>query len=92
MLNNLVHFWGFVNFNDRLALIVIIFLPVFWLVEALTQVSVSGEINGAMVMAWGLVMQYYFRRAPENPENGTPQPTPPSVPALPTTSNNGGTT
>lgn len=56
--------FGFKNFNDRLALLLVLSLPIFWIIVAIKNANVSGEILGATVMAWGLIIQYYFRRSP----------------------------
>ena len=57
---------GWQNFNDRLALIILVLIPLLWLLQALMAVQLPDQVNGALILTWGLVIQYYFRRAPPN--------------------------
>lgn len=63
--------FGWKTFNDRLALLVLVIIPVLWLIEGWGKIKLAGEVNGALIMAWALVLQYYFRRAPSNSTPGT---------------------
>ena len=57
------------KFNDLLALItLIIIIPGLWVVSGLKIVTLPGEIIGSTIMAWGLILQYYFRRKPPKEE------------------------
>lgn len=61
---------GWKTFNDRLALIVAVGLPGLWIVHGLGLAPLPGEILGATIAAWTLVLQYYFRKKPED-SNGS---------------------
>ena len=69
------------NFNDTLALLLLVVIPALWLVAArgLVDLAKLGDVNGALIMTWGLVVQYYFRRAPPNGTEGPPAPKPPGA-------------
>lgn len=54
-----------IKINDILAILVlIIIIPGLWITMGLGKITLAGEITGATIMAWGLVLQYYFRRKP----------------------------
>jgi len=54
-----------IKINDILAILVlVIIIPGLWIGIGLGKLTVAGEITGATIMAWGLVLQYYFRRKP----------------------------
>jgi hypothetical protein len=53
------------NWNDCLSLVVIVGVPVLWAWQGLKGWTMPEDINGAMSIAWALVIQFYFRRAPE---------------------------
>lgn len=48
------------TWNDTLSLILVLGIPLLWAFGQLT-----GEVLGATIAAWMLVIQFYFRRAPE---------------------------
>lgn len=48
------------NWNDILALFVLALIPALWVL----QINLGGEVNGALIATWTLVIQYYFRKAP----------------------------
>ena len=51
--------------NDLLALLLlIVVIPGLWLAAALGVINLNGEVIGATIMGWTLVLQYYFRKAP----------------------------
>ena len=52
------------NFNDRLALLLIITIPLMWIMHASKSISLPPEVVGALIATWTLVIQYYFRKAP----------------------------
>lgn len=52
------------NWNDLLALLLLIIIPGLWVGMGLKLLSLSGEIVGASIMGWTLVLQYYFRKSP----------------------------
>jgi len=53
------------NFNDLLALILVFMIAGLWIVQGCTTISLRDDVNGALVVLFTLVVQYYFRRAPE---------------------------
>ncbi len=55
---------GWKTMNDRLALLVLVVIPVLWITNK--WLNLPGEILGATIMAWTLVLQYYFRKSPPN--------------------------
>ena len=57
---------GWQNFNDRLALLVLVLIPLLWVFQGLSWVKLAPEVTGALIATWTLVIQYYFRRAPPN--------------------------
>ena len=57
---------GWQNFNDRLALLITLLIPVLWLCQGLNWVNLAPEVTGALIATWTLVIQYYFRKAPAN--------------------------
>ena len=61
------------SWNDILALILIVGIPALWVLGLEYQarnVPLDGEIKGALILAWGLIIQYYFRKAPPNGNGG----------------------
>ena len=63
---------GWHTFNDRLALLLLPGIPGLWLYQAISGRALPGEINGALIATWTLVVQYYFRRAPAGGNGGAP--------------------
>ena len=59
---------GWRKFADRLALILIVMIPGLWASNRWLQMP--GEIIGATIMAWGLVVQFYFRKKEPTDTNG----------------------
>lgn len=58
------------NINDLLALLtLVVIIPGLWVVQGLGVVNMPGEVIGATIMGWTLVLQYYFRKKKE--ENNT---------------------
>ena len=52
---------GWKRFNDRLAVILAaVIIPGLWIAN--TWLQMTGEIIGASIVAWTLVVQYYFRK------------------------------
>ena len=55
------------RFNDTLALVMLIGVPVLWI--ASSWLTLPGEVVGATIAGWMLVVQFYFRRRePSEPE------------------------
>lgn len=65
------------TFNDLLALILVIMLIILFALQGLNILNLPGEINGALIATFTLVIQFYFRKskpmetAPENEVPGT---------------------
>ena len=57
------------NFNDFLALILIILIIGLWVVQGLGVIALRDDVNGGLTVLFALVVQYYFRRAPASSEN-----------------------
>jgi hypothetical protein len=51
------------RWNDILALLLLVGLPIY-----LAVVKPSDIVVGSFVTGWTLVVQFYFRRAPEDPQ------------------------
>ncbi len=51
------------NFNDLLALGAIIIIPGIWIMQAVMKVAIPAEVNGALIVTWSLIFQYYFRKS-----------------------------
>lgn len=52
-----------VDFNDLIALVLLLLIiPGLWVVDGLHLVVLNGEVLGATITAWALVLQYYFRK------------------------------
>ncbi len=58
------------SWNDWLALLVLLVIPGLWIGQGLGWLALPGEVLGASIAGWTLVLQYYFRKAP--PNGGTP--------------------
>jgi len=54
--------FGRANFNDTLALVLVFGLPALWL--ASKWFPMPGAVVGATIAGWTLVVQFYFRKAP----------------------------
>lgn len=53
----------FKGINDLLAILtVVVIIPGLWIVNGLGAVNLPGEIIGATIMGWTLILQFYFRR------------------------------
>ncbi len=58
------------NFNDFLALILIVLIVGLWVVQGLGLVTLRDDVNGGLTVLFALVVQYYFRRSP-TPQSDT---------------------
>ena len=51
------------NFRDLLALLaLVIIIPGLWVIHGLGIVQFPGEVIGATVMGWGLILEYYLTK------------------------------
>jgi hypothetical protein len=49
--------------NDLLALLVtVLVFPVLWVLDGCGVISLPGEVLGATIAAFTLIVQYYFRK------------------------------
>lgn len=56
----------FKGINDLLALVVVVLIiPAFWILDGLKIVEFNGEVLGATIATWTIIVQYYFRKKPE---------------------------
>ena len=54
------------NFRNLLALLaMIIIIPGLWVAQGLGYLAMPGEVIGATIMGWGLILQFYFRKKSE---------------------------
>lgn len=53
------------NFNELLALVLLVgIIPGLWIAQGRGALQMPGEIIGATIMAWGLLLQYFYRKKP----------------------------
>jgi hypothetical protein len=53
------------NFNDFLAVILIVGIIILWIAQACTKLALPAEVTGALIVTWTLIVQYYFRKKQE---------------------------
>jgi len=54
------------EFNNKLAMVLgASVIPALWIVQGLDIVELPGEVIGATIAAFTLIVQYYFRKKPE---------------------------
>jgi len=63
---NLPHLLKRKTFNDSLAILLIVGLPAMWVADAYYKLGLSGEVTGATIAAFTLVVQHFFRKAAPN--------------------------
>lgn len=56
------------NWNDTLSLILIFLIPALWVLDGMGLIKVNEVVVGALVITWGNITQYYFRRSPPKNE------------------------
>jgi hypothetical protein len=54
------------TWNDVLSLIILLSILTLWGLDGRGILNISGEIFGATSIAFGLVVQFYFRKAQED--------------------------
>jgi len=47
------------NWNDTLSLLLIFIIPLMW-----WKANLPETVNGALILAWGNIIQHYFRKTP----------------------------
>ena len=51
---------------DILALLAMIgIIPGLWIAQGMGLLAMPGEVIGATIMGWGLILQFYFRKKSE---------------------------
>jgi hypothetical protein len=53
------------NWNDILSLILVFMIPGLWIAQGCGKITLPTEVTGALIVTWTLVIQFYFRKAPE---------------------------
>lgn len=64
---NLPHLLNRKTFNDTLALLLLGGIPGLWMFSAWVK-ALDSLVLGATILAWGNVVQHYFRKAGPNGE------------------------
>jgi len=52
------------SFNNLLALVVVLIIAALWALQGFNVLSLMGEVTGALIAAFTLIIQYYFRKSP----------------------------
>ena len=52
------------NWNDTLALTLLIIIPALWALNGKGIVNIGESVNGALIVTWTLIVQFYFRQRP----------------------------
>lgn len=53
---------GWKTFRDRIALFVVVGMPIIWLLTGTTSIAMPEAALGATIMGWTLAIQFYFRK------------------------------
>ncbi len=53
------------NWNDVLSIVLIVLIVALWAIQGVKIIALRDDVNGALVVLFTLVVQYYFRKAPE---------------------------
>lgn len=76
-----------IKINSALALLLlVIVIPGLWIAQGLGKLNMPGEVSGALIAAFTLIVQYYFRKAPtpdsssQSTSTTTTTTTPPATP------------
>ncbi len=60
------------NVNDLIALLLLlVVIPALWVLTGTGAVKLPETVIGATIMGWTLVLQFYFRKSPEEPKPPT---------------------
>jgi len=58
------------TYRDRLMLFGgCILIPGLWVTQGLGIIALTPEVNGALILSWGLLWNFYFRKTPESEKN-----------------------
>jgi hypothetical protein len=50
------------SFKDVLSRVLICLIAALWILSSLKALELPSEINGALIVTWTLMVQYYFRK------------------------------
>lgn len=57
--------------NDIIAIVLLILIiPGIWILHGLEAIFLPGEIIGATIVSWSLILQYYFRKSKSEKTKG----------------------
>lgn len=59
---------GWKTFRDRIAFFLIFLIPGLWAADK--WLEMPEQAQGALVFAWALILQFYFRKRASNEEGG----------------------
>lgn len=58
------------TFNDMLALVVLGIIVALWGLDGRGYINLNDGVSGGLLVAFGLIIQFYFRRQPPNSGGG----------------------
>jgi len=64
----------FKRYRDLLSICVIFLIVALWIFQGVGIIGASGEIIGATIAAFTLVIQFYFRKKPASEDSDTTIP------------------
>ncbi len=56
---------GWITWNDRLSGFILLAIIGLWVCDG-KWISLNGEVRGSLIIAFGLIIQYYFRKKPDS--------------------------
>ena len=56
---------GWITWNDRLSILILLSIIGLWVCDG-RWIALNGEVKGALIATFTLIVQYYFRKAPGN--------------------------
>lgn len=54
------------TFNEGLGTLLVLIIPALWVLHAQGIAPLPGEVMGALIATWTLVIQFFFRKAKNN--------------------------
>ena len=52
------------NWNDTLSLMLLLIIPLLWVYSGKGRMDIPDTVQGALIVTWTMVIQYYFRQRP----------------------------
>ena len=49
-------------FNNKLAILLIIIIPVLWCADGKGLIQLDAQVSGALIATWTTVIYFYFRK------------------------------